>query len=417
MREYEVNNQIYIDIKDIRNECKTYCKGIRSNSQLIERKNIKDFVYGQVINDNLEVSEKLSKKFGSTFINKNAIQELFDSPEEIFPFAPSLIDDKDLVFFKDENGREYHVPMRGERTKDGIYFQAKAIMNLFQIKNLDSTVRRDHTSYQNNLDYKYFLVRSDDKTTKEMYLTYDGLMRVINTSRSGIGYKFKNWIDEIVFNSLWGTNKQKVETFKRVLNVDADHLKCIMDKSASNIACLYLIDLGMDENDKKIFKYGFTDNCHRRFKEHMKRYGDDIKLDAFILIPNLELSKAECEFKNATSRYRFIKDQDVELIALCNESYINIKNVFKMISDKYTGNMRNQIAQYESEIVQMRHSYEMKIAKLESIIELKDKELELKDKELQLKDKELEVKDRDIEILQLKLQLAKINQQLNHRLP
>ncbi len=411
MFEYAANNKTYIDLKDIREECKDYCKGTRSHKQLIERKTLQDYVYGQVIDNELIITEKHSRKFGSVFVNKEEVIELFNIPEEERVVeAPPLIEDKDLVFFKDDDGKEYYVPMRGARSKNEICFQVKGVMRAFEMPNLQSNIQLRHTSYEKGIHYMFFNMSESYSVTtdiKEMYLTYDGLMKVLNVSKSGIGHKFKNWIDEVVFAAAWGTQDQKVETFQKVLNVDADHLKCIMSKVPSNISCLYLIDIKQVHESKRVFKYGFTDNVHRRFKEHMRRYGNEIALDTFILIPVLDLSKAETEFKHSVSRYLLDREGENELIALCSEGYLNIKTIFRTISEKHTGNMAKQIAYYENEIKTLRHQLEMKDMELESKLALKDKEVELMAKDLVLKDKEIELKDKDLEILRLQLQLAR----------
>ena len=405
MQEYQSNNAVYIDINDIRREFKnTYCRGIRSNTQLLERKNITDFIYGRIVDDKLVVTDKLSRKLGSTYINKAVLGELFeDKEEDKLPPAPPLIEDRDLVFFKDDQGREFNVPMRGERTKDGIFFQVKAVMHLFEMTSLHNDMKHANSGFKIDEHYKSFKMPEagalQRNTNSEMYLTYVGLRRVIERCRSGIGHTFRNWIDEIVFSSLWGTKEQKVETFKKVLNADADHLKAIMSKSPTDISCLYLINVGMNEKGKQIMKYGFTNSVTRRFKEHVKHYGEQTTLELFILIPNLNLSKAEAEFKNSVSRYSFEKEGDQELICLCDEAIINVKNIFRTISDKHCGNMATQIAQYESEIKDLRHSYEMELHE-------KDMTIMKLSMTIELKDKEIEVMSKDNEILNLKLQLA-----------
>ena len=403
MQEYQSNNAIYIDINDIRKEFKsTYCRGIRSNTQLLERKNITDFVYGRIVDDKLVVTEKLSRKLGSTYINKAVLGELFeDKEEDTLPPAPPLIEDRDLVFFKDDQGREFNVPMRGDRTKDGIFFQVKSVMHLFEMTSLNNDMKHANSGFKIDEHYKIFKMSESGALQKktEMYLTYLGLLRVIERCRSGIGHTFRNWIHEIVFSSLWGTKEHKVETFKKVLNVDADHLKAIMSKSPTDISCLYLVDVGMNDEGKRIMKYGFTADIHRRFKEHVKHYGEQATLESFILIPNLNLSKAEAEFKNSVSRYSFEKEGEQELICLCDEAIINVKNIFRTISDKHCGNMATQIAQYENEIKDLRHSHEMQMHE-------KDMTIMKLSMTIELKDKEIEVMSKDNEILQLKLQLA-----------
>ena len=352
MNEYTINDTTYIDIRDIRKDHKDYCKGTRSNNQLLERKNITDFIFARIENNQLIITERLSRKFGSIFINKNVLTELFDQRETLLS-APPLITDQDLVFFRDDNGKEFNVPMRGERTQERIFFQVKAVMEVFQMDNLNKVLVMPNTMYEPTNHYIFFNVPIGnlvENQQKEMYLTYSGLRKVIETSRSGIGHTFKKWIDEIVFSSLWGTKKQKINTFYKVLNVDAEHLKAIMSKSPTAISCLYLIDIGVNDDINRVFKYGLTDNIKRRFSEHIKSYGSDIKLDTFILIPLLDLSKAETDFKKCVSRYQYERGNEAELISLCDEAYINIQNIFNSISRNYCGNVQEQVAYYKNRL-------------------------------------------------------------------
>ena len=215
---------------------------------------------------------------------------------------------------------------------------------------------------------------------------------------------FKKWIDEIVFSAAFGTKDQKIKTFSKVLNVDADHLKAIMSKSPTAISCLYLIDIGVSDDGKRVFKYGLSDNIKRRFSEHIKTYGGDIKLDTFILIPLLDLSKAETDFKKCVSRYQYKRNNEAELISLCDEAYINIQNIFNSISRNYCGNVQEQVAYYKNrlEVIELENRL---------ILSDKDNELLIKDNQLLIKDNQLLIKDnqllaKDNEILRLKMQLA-----------
>lgn len=402
MHVFSYESEEYVDTKDIIEDIKAYrkinpksrkYKSVRSKKDLVEQYGLYH-IFGKIIDNTLVITPTYSMKTGSIFIKKNDYDKVFGEKPEVLPEAPPLLEDEDLYFFVDEDGKEYKVEMRGTRAKESIFFKVKDIMNVFEINDLHRTILREHTTYKNGSDYLFFTMSNVDdvsnKQNKELYLTYKGLMRVIYISRSGVIQKFKKWIDEIVFSANWGTSNQKITTFKKVLNVDADHLKHIMNKSSSTLSCLYLIDIQKNCNSKKIYKYGFTDNIKRRFNEHIKIYGDSIKLDQFILIPALDLSKAETDFKNSVSRYGYVDGPNTELISLCEESYINIKNIFRTISDKYCGNLRNQINYYEREIMELKHT------------------INLKDKEIELKDKELEIKDKEIENLSLKLKICSL---------
>ena len=395
LTEYKLNGATFIDIKDLL-PLRPYATGCTSIPKLIARKQLNNIINGRISNGALVQTETRSFKYGSVFVNKDDITDLFTNTDSVDPPAPPVITDDDLIFFKDSEGNQYDVLMRGERTKDGIFFKVKDVELVFKMTRLDDIIQKPDTRYQIHNHYEWFLLQGDannlrNHTSRELYLTYTGLMHVIDGSRSGIGKDFKSWIDQVVFATLWGTQDQKIETLHKALNVDADHLSAIMKKSGDMISCLYLIDIGVD-NGMRLYKYGFTKDINRRFKEHMKRYGDNINMKQFRFIPELSLSKAESEFRNSVSRYKYNRKGDDELIRLCDEGYLNIQTILSTISAKYCGNMRDQLSIYEKQMTDMTHHHEIEIMKKDATIARMEAIIALKDK--------------DIEILQLRLAIA-----------
>lgn len=349
----------------------------------------------------------MSRQSGSAFVNIEELSEIFNSQANEYTIleAPPIIEDDDLVFFKDENGEEYNVIMRGDRTRKGIYFKVKDIERVFEMNRLDEHIVDTKSSYQNIIHYELFIVPNpraavvnQHEGKRELYLTYKGLMRVMYRSNSGVAFKFQDWIDECVFALNWGTQEQKSKVAVRSLNVDADHLKAIMNKCPTSITCLYLIDIKISQNDRRVFKYGFTKNIRRRFGEHMKTYGDDIKLDTFIFIPELDLSKAETTFKQSISLFAYTDIEDKEeLIILCDQAYINVQTIFSTIMDKYCGNMR---------IVD--EHYMLKEMEYKLTLANKNTELATKNTELANKNGELIEASKNVEIANLKIQLLEM---------
>ena len=62
---------------------------------------------------------------------------------------------------------------------------------------------------------------SKQKVTKELFLTYEGLLRVLFVSRSGVAHKFTSWATEKLFTIQMGTQKQKRTLASNILGVDA----------------------------------------------------------------------------------------------------------------------------------------------------------------------------------------------------
>jgi len=400
--EYSIGSKIYIDLKHVFDNYPNYRKGIRSLTQLIARKGYHNYVNGNIIDGVLTITEKRSRKNGSIFVNKDELTVLFENIETI-PIAPPILDDTDLVFFKDEDGQEYHVEMRGDRTPEGIFFRGKDVAHVFQMENLQKVMLGNDANYNTGEHYCFFDVsigKNLDNATihcaKEMFLTYAGIMRIIAVSRSGIGYKFKKWITEIVFAALFGTQAQKAKVVARIINVDAEHLKAIMNKSAEPISCLYLIDITIQgivlgssipiatsSKDKSVYKLGLSDNITRRFKEHCGKYGDKIKLIKFVFIPKSMLYAAETHLKRIVKSFKYEQENETELIALNNSELESVVAIYQSISRQFCGNLEQVVSSYESMIKDAQHQIE--VVRLECALALSEK---------------------DNEILRLKLQLA-----------
>lgn len=414
MKEFQLDNKIFVDIKDLKMEYKELFQGIRSYTQFLTNKKITNYVYGQIVDDTLVVTEKYAKKTGSIFIDKEEIRGLVESGIEsslggmaVLPESMPPIIHGHAVLFRDDKGNDYKVVIRGKHIREEIFFKVKDVMRVFDLKNLVTELIQPDSDYKMSEHYVSFVVpRSKLPMLKkrELYLTYQGIRKVLEVEdrRLGIARQFRTWIDEMVpsipnsSTSNAASNAASIATISRepptkMTNLDADHLKTIMSKSASQISCLYLINIRIADGTQRVFKYGFTDNIKRRFKEHMRRYGDNISLDTFTLIPSLDLSKAETEFRNSISRYRYLKDGDDELISLCDEGYLNIKAIFRLISNQYCGNMQHQLLLYDGLIKDQKHTFELNI---------KDKDFQL----MELRN-QVELVKKDNEILRLQKQI------------
>lgn len=87
------------------------------------------------------------------------MKEFQDNNNQIYNIkqAPPVIDDNGFCFFKDANGVEYSVEMRGVRTKDGIFFKAKDLQGLFEMPNLCRNIVDNITTHVEHIDYQFFI--------------------------------------------------------------------------------------------------------------------------------------------------------------------------------------------------------------------------------------------------------------------
>ncbi len=71
----------------------------------------------------------------------------------------------------------------GTRNVDGIYFRLKDVSVAFKMKSIcDVVVRKNE--YKENVHYKIFILPKRTKRDKKEYLTFEGLLRVIMTTKS-----------------------------------------------------------------------------------------------------------------------------------------------------------------------------------------------------------------------------------------
>lgn len=405
---YDLNNAKYINAKDLLS-IKSYSKGCNNSvGTLIKRKSFdsSSVVFGAIVDSQLVRHAKYSRKLSKYFVMVSEVMKEFGAKQAYdIKQAPPIVVDNGFSFFKDANGIEYNVEMRGERTKDGIFFKGKDLQGLFEMPSLCRNVVDNITTHTKGADYEFFIFTDTSTLGKvndrELFITYRGLKKIINNASIGRAKEFSDWIDDIVFAAVCGSKDQRVDASSKILNVDAKVLQSFLNKSASDISCLYLIDIKRDVGDKKVFKYGFTKNLKRRFKEHVSKYGEEIALETFCLIPQKNLSDAETELKNCISDYvqpHGDYASDKELLFLSSEAQKNIKYVYNSISCGYCGDLDSIKLQYESLIKEKDH--EINMIK-------KECELKLMQKDLQIMEisKDNQIKDMKIELLELKLKM------------
>jgi hypothetical protein len=71
--------------------------------------------------------------------------------------APNLIHLKDEEKFRDNEDNIIEIETRGERDVKKIYFKVKDVANGFEMPNLENNVQKEHTTYKNDIDYKFFI--------------------------------------------------------------------------------------------------------------------------------------------------------------------------------------------------------------------------------------------------------------------
>ena len=137
------------------------------------------------------------------------LDEVKDDKDNL-EYAPELINLKDNQKFRDSDGNIIEIETRGVRKDDNIYFKVSDVSKGFDMKNLSSILCHKDRGYIRNEDYKTFLIRvsnkgHDDTIKKSLYLTYNGLLKVINVSRNKFIINNANiitkWTNNIINNN------------------------------------------------------------------------------------------------------------------------------------------------------------------------------------------------------------------------
>ena len=193
-----INNIEYYKGDDLFIHTPIFCKKSRTARELIKHKNIENTIYAKNINGEWIKTDGNSKKFDKILIPKNfcnTIPELNNENNEIIiddngiEKAPEIICLNDNEKFKDENGNILEIETRGERKVNGLFFKVKDIENIFDIKDVSNFIIKERSNYNLKTDYQFFMCKIKDtvlkKTVKKMmFLTYEGVLRVLFTTRN-----------------------------------------------------------------------------------------------------------------------------------------------------------------------------------------------------------------------------------------
>lgn len=405
---YTKNDIEYFSVNDLF-QIKEYVKGYNNNKKrfLADKfKNKDDVIFGRIVmNNDIIIDKTYSPKYSKYFVKCDSVLSQFsdyiknDKNMNIVE-APVIISN-DICFFKDKDGVEHEVEMRGARLKDCIYFKCKDLQHLFEMNNLCKNVLDISHSFVYNEDFLLFktpLGRGIQQAKEEqIFLTFSGLMKVVRNSRTGRAKEFSNWLDEIVFSAIAGDDEQRLNSASKVLG-GVDRLNDVISKHARKISCIYILKTNIKVDNNIIYKFGFSDDLNRRIKEHSKILGD-VELESFILISNIFKSRAETHFKDSMSCFNKIYNKPgfesmTELLFLNTESKKLLKECLSNISSLYCDDNQKLISDLNLKVVEMKTKYEREIYTLNHKLELKDKDIEMRDKEIKMLEREAILKDK-----------------------
>lgn len=295
-------------------------------------------------------------------------------------------------------GKEVNIEVRslGPLSLDNILFRCRDVKNIFNMNNLINNILNDSSSYTRDIDYKTITV--DGGRQPYVYLTFQGLLRVIFVSRgSKVSEEIQRWIANVIYTCQYGTRQERMGLVKSILPDYAEIINDIFGKF--EFTCIYLLKIGTYDKYTDVYKFGRTNNFNRRYKEHNKTYNTVCSVCLLQYVDEDYLPKAETEIHNYMSDINALIDVEGhdELVTLTDKQVKSVSNIYKHVGHAYAvGNVKLQ-----DTIEAMRHEIELLN---------KDKDIQLMKKDMQLmeKDKDMQLLEKDLQLIKMENELLKL---------
>lgn len=427
-----INGSVYYSANQLKEHIPSYFYGcMKCPKKIVERRKIPydQYVFasynkktGYTLYEDVVPTKAvlyIKKKWVDTYIIKdkndvtiNCVPDVVSETQssEDYVEAPALLYIEDECKFRDEEGDVINIETRGERTPSGIYFLASDVATGFDIIYLQDIIKDKGSSYVCGEDYAYFLSKDTmNRVHRVMYLTYEGIVRVLILTRSSKTRHFTKWATNVLFTVQMGTIEKKEDLAASMIGVGVKSLRTVLSTSTGSVPCIYMFFLGKCgvlreamnisnsvPDDHIIIKYGYTNDLSRRSFEHASTYGTIrgacVELLKFVYIDPKFLSEAEVTLKSqlltqgVSVEYRDYK----ELVAVNYKNKKTLDELFEMIGSRYSGNISNLLSiikkheeqallteeKHEKELLVERHKVETLELKYES--QVREQAMEIK---------------------------------------
>jgi hypothetical protein len=418
-----IDNINYYDAKELYAYDKVYFYGCsKSIKTIIKKKNIDTEMYmyasfnkkkGWTIYGNDGTTNKSKLLLKEEWVINNVPKMSDEEVKYDIEEAPPRLYLEEHELFMDEDSNFIDVEVYGEREHDKCFFRGKSISDGFNIPNLRSTLRCTDSNYRLDIDFKIFVPSVEEnfcnQQQKELYLTYEGLLRVLFVTRNNRTRHFRKWATKTLFAAQMGTDEQRIEVATNITSHIDEVRKCLK-ASTQKMSCVYFLKLGIAKDLRDIFKikdsvkdnylvckFGKGIDLEKRLAEHENDYGKiegvNVELIKYAYIDPKFITTAELDvshFFNVTEN-KLLVDRRKEIF------YINPKNL-KFLESYIVGLQNVYIGSY-NEQVQEVEKYKDQIANLKI---MHQKDLEIKDMEIKNRGIIIEMKDMEIDNMRLK---------------
>ena len=317
--------------------------------------------------------------------NKINIEELYNIPP-----APEILVLSNNEMFKDSDNNIIEIEVRGAREHNKCFFKAKDISKEFDIPSLIDNIKDIRSEYIEKTHYIFFTITNiNNICKKEIFLTYEGMIRLLRVSRSKnvkkfIPYSTKNYL---LFNLEY--NQYLTPSLP---NLNTKIIKNIFNKPSNEISTVYLFNIGpanhllktnIYSDDDILCKYGCTKNISRRTLEHKKKFKNIYQANISILLHAIidpqYIFKAENNIKEYFKFNKLSPSDKTELIVINKHDMLNIEIYYKSLQNKYIGicseDTNNKIIELKKEIINLNIQSKLidndrnnKISKIETTI-------------------------------------------------
>jgi len=259
--------------------------------------------------------------------------------------------------FENNNVSIIHEDINNKKT---YWFKASDVAKVLDLTNIRVSVQ-NYDDTEKGVRKAYSSHGGNQET---MYLSSQGIYRLLYSSKKSIAKQFRKWIGDILDDLIFNQGKElKIQLEKYHLELEEKNRllenqqkEFIKDKqemllSSYNQKCIvYIIKI-----NQNLYKFGNTDNIKRRFKEHYKEIGNNIELVYCI------------ESKNNTLLENNLKEY-LKTTTFRKEQVINNKNQTELIeiNDTTLSIIKNTLEIYNKDIYEDKEHLIIKRLELEN---------------------------------------------------
>ncbi len=474
MEQISIDGIEYYDVTDNEKLCIIYNRNIKSNKD--------DFIYASLINNIYRRTIGKSKGYGRKIISsewiKNNAKKYIDSSSNDKNidnlkltsgnnnnFDNMIINKKiktyhklDVIelteseMMKDYYGNNVEIDIRGKRESDKCFFRLKDIMIIYNIPNLDKSIVMHEEEYiffsKDSKDSKDSNDSKDSKDsnesnesidsndskdtneiTKEIYLTYLGVLTILFESHAKNINEFIQWTTKILFTNHNIIKNLSMGPELKIMGIGFKSMKDFLKISHTPLSCIFIISINtvkhlrdqMDlsyefADDMIVCKYGYTDHLLGFIEDTTNEWYKnlDMRVLTYCYIDSQYKSNIESDLNNIfipTVKYKNGLNDDIiilktELLKMFDKQYTSLANIYANRNKDKDVEIRNK----DMDIKNEKHKNEL--LEKDNQLLIKDKEMLKRENEMIVKDNQILLKNHEIDILLKNIEIEKIKMKL-----